>query len=81
MKHLKYKLTHNWHLMRLLRLGLGIVAGIQSIQMLDFLSGIVALVLLYQAISDTGCCGSAGCAPVNRSQAPESNRVSYQEIK
>jgi hypothetical protein len=82
MKTLKTTLLYNWHLMRVLRLGLGIICAVQAIQMHDFLSGGIAGVLLFQALSNKGCCGPAGCAaPFTATEADENAPVHYEEIK
>jgi hypothetical protein len=48
--------------MRFLRLGLGIYIAVQAVETLSVLSGVVAVFFFFQAITNTGCCGSNCCA-------------------
>ena len=59
---IKQTLFTGWHFMRWLRLGIGIFIAIQAIQMQDPLSGFIAAFFLFQAATNTGCCGAGGCA-------------------
>ena len=43
--------------MRWLRLSLGVFIGVQAFQTHDLLSGAIALFFLFQAVTNTGCCG------------------------
>lgn len=61
MESIKHTLLTNWHFMRWLRLIIGIVISIHAFQSQDILSGLLAAFLLFQAILNTGCCGSNGC--------------------
>ncbi len=72
--HPKEVLFSNWHFMRWLRLALGIYVGVQAIQFTDALAGMVSVFFLYQAITNTGCCGASGCSvpdQTNRKQTAE----------
>lgn len=71
-----------WHFMRWLRLGLGIMLAIQAIQLHDMVSGFVAAFFLYQAGTNTGCCGVNDCAipPANINQ-DKIEEVEFEEVK
>jgi hypothetical protein len=47
--------------MRFFRLGLGMAIAIQAFRMNDLVAGFIAAIFLFQALSNTGCCGSSGC--------------------
>ena len=64
-------LLTNWHIMRIIRLVLAIFVGFQAIQLRDVFAGIVAGLLLLQAITNTGCCGASGCAIPERKKENE----------
>ena len=65
-----------------LRLGLGIYIAIQAVETLSIVSGVVAVFFLFQAITNTGCCGSNGCAlPTNKSNSNKTEEVKFEEIK
>ena len=80
---MKATLFTGWHFMRWLRLVLGIVIGISAFQTHDNISGFVAAFFLFQAVTNTGCCGVSGCATTNVSekQNATSSEVEYEEIK
>jgi uncharacterized membrane protein HdeD (DUF308 family) len=62
MQTIKQTLLSSWNFMRLLRLAVGVLIGIQAFRTSDVFSGIIAIFFLFQAITNTGCCGSGGCA-------------------
>ena len=75
-------LFNDWNFMRLLRLGLGIYISVQAIETLSILSGIVAVFFLFQAITNTGCCGTKSCAvPIKKGNSDKIEEVEYEEIK
>ena len=59
-------LTTNWHLMRWLRLAIALFLGWQLIQRPDIFTAFVATFFLFQALTNTGCCGAGGCAVPDR---------------
>lgn len=78
----KETILQNWNFMRFLRLGLGIYIAYQAVETLSIFSGVVAVFFIFQAITNTGCCGSNGCAvPTKKSNAPKTEEVEFEEIK
>ena len=78
----KQNLFTNWHFMRWLRLGLGLFIAVQAIQNLDALSGLIAVFFLFQAVTNTGCCGAGGCAiPTSSQKQVKTEDVGFEEIK
>ncbi len=79
----KQRLLTNWHLMRMVRLGLGLMMLVMGIQSKEWAIGLFSVFFLYQAITDTGCCGSSGCnTPVRKSRTPsDATPIEYEEIK
>ena len=78
----KETLLQNWNFMRFLRLGLGIYIAVQAVETLSIFSGIVAVFFIFQAITNTGCCGSNGCAvPTKKSNSAKTKEVEFEEIK
>lgn len=55
-------LFKNWHLVRWLRLVIGIFFVYQAVADRDNISGFFGAFLLFQAATNTGC-GPAGCTP------------------
>jgi hypothetical protein len=55
-------LLSDWNLMRFIRLGLGVYIGIQAFETQSILSGLLAAFLLYQVVTNTGCCAANSCA-------------------
>lgn len=79
---LKENLFNGWHFMRFLRLGIGIFIAVQAIQYRDALSGIIAALFLFQAVSNTGCCGVNGCVTNPNSVAKnDTQEIEFEEIK
>ncbi len=71
-----------WHFLRWLRLGLGIFIAIQAIQNHDTLSGLIAGFFLFQAITNTGCCGVNNCAtPVSKNKPDTIEDIEFEEVK
>jgi hypothetical protein len=64
MNYLKHQLLNGWHLARWIRLALGGIMLVQAIDTGEFFFGAIAVFLLYQAFTNTGCCGFTGACPV-----------------
>jgi hypothetical protein len=78
----KETLLSGWNFMRFLRLGLGIYIAVQAVETQSLLSGVVAVFFLFQAITNTGCCGANGCAvPIKKSNSDKIEELEYEEIK
>lgn len=78
----KQTLLTNWNFMRILRLGIGIYIAIQAIETQSAFAGVVAVFFLFQAITNTGCCGSNECAvPIKKSNPDKIDEVDFEEIK
>lgn len=70
-----------WNLLRWIRLGLGIALAFQAIEMKDSLAGLLSIFILYQAISNTGCCGASGCSPLEKkSDSSDLTETQYVEV-
>ena len=82
MSRFKERLLTNWHPMRMLRLAIGLVAGISAIQSSDVLLGALGVFFLYQGITDTGCCSAMGCnyTPPRR-QKHGTDSIEFEEVK
>lgn len=74
-------LLSDWNFMRFVRLALGVYIGIQAYQTQSILSALLAAFLLYQVITNTGCCGANGCAvPLKEKNNDTVQDVEYEEI-
>lgn len=72
----------DWSFVRILRLSLGVSFAVHAIQAHDTISGVVSAILLFQAVTNKGCCGTSGCAaPVNNKSDKNLNEVEFEEIK
>ena len=59
------KMNHilkNWDFARIVRLLLGVLITIYSISSKDYIFLVLGGLLLFQAIMNISCCGSAGCS-------------------
>ena len=71
-----------WNFMRWLRLGFGSFIAIQAFQTHDPFAGFIAAFFLFQAVTNTGCCGAGGCAvPVSKTAENKAENVVFEEVK
>ena len=79
---MKQLLFTNWDFTRWLRLVLGVFIAMQAIETKDTLSGVISAFLLFQAATNTGCCGVNNCAvPTSKGNQSKIEEVDYEEIK
>ncbi|MEI8280438.1 MAG: hypothetical protein WCG87_11790, partial [Bacteroidota bacterium] len=57
---MKERIFNNWHLMRIVRLAIGIWMLVFGIQTSDWFVGLFSAFFIYMAVTDTGCCGVWG---------------------
>ncbi|MBK9792076.1 MAG: hypothetical protein IPP60_02985 [Sphingobacteriales bacterium] len=81
METLKYNLVNNWNVIRLIRLALSIIIIVQAVQIHDVLFGLFGTFFLYQALSNTGCCGVNGCAPSVSKSSGDTEEIEFTEVK
>jgi len=82
METIRQALFTNWHLMRWLRLGFGIIIAIQAIQNHDAVSGLIASFFLFQAFTNSGCCGAGGCeVPSVKKDIQANKEIEFEEVK
>jgi hypothetical protein len=75
-------LLTGWNFVRVLRLVLGVIFLMQAIEMRDIITGLIATFFLFQAVTNTGCCGSNGCAvPINKTNLEDIQDVTFEEVK
>ncbi|MEN9449219.1 MAG: hypothetical protein RJA25_2509 [Bacteroidota bacterium] len=78
----KYNLVNNWNIIRMIRLALSVIIIVQSLQIHDALFGALGVFFLYQALTNTGCCGASGCTPTNTFSPKDTpEEVEFTEIK
>ena len=87
MNNLKERIFTNWHLMRIMRLAIGIMLIVMGFQSRDWAMWLFSLFFIFQAVTDTGCCSSAGCYNFDAKQDKKSLSVvketiiEYEEVK
>ncbi len=78
---LKQTLLTGWHFMRWFRLIIGIIIGVQAIQMHHPISGFIAAFFIFQAVTNTGCCGTNQCtAPSRPVDAKNIEDIEFEEV-
>ena len=78
----KYRILKDWNFMRILRLGMSVFILIEAVKNYDLLFGIIAGILLLQAVLNLGCCSSGACYSGKVEQKDqESKEVIFEEIK
>jgi len=80
---IKQTLFSQWNLMRVIRLAAGIFLAVQAVQMHDTIAGFISAILLFQAFTNTGCCGVSGCAvpATTKKKSDATQEVEYEEVK
>lgn len=78
---MKEMLLNNWSVIRFLRLGMGIFFCVQAIQTQEWIVGVIALLLIVQALTNTGCCGTSCSVPANNKNKALPEDVTFTEIK
>ena len=82
MNALTQTLFTGWNFMRWLRLVLGIYIAVQAFTTHDSMLGFFSAFFLFQALSNTGCCGVQGCAvPLSKKEITKTEEVEFEEIK
>jgi hypothetical protein len=82
MNTLKDRLISGWNFMRMFRLGVGIFIATEAFRTQDFFTGLIAAFFLYQALTNTGCCGVQECsAPTTKSKGNAVDEIEFEEIK
>lgn len=81
METLKYNLVNNWNVIRLIRLALSIIIIVQAVQVHDVLFGLLGTFFLYQALSNTGCCGVNSCIPSVNKSSGVTEEIEFTEVK
>lgn len=82
MEIIKNKLLNNWHIMRWLRLAMGVFIAFQAVQMQSPLAGLIAGILLFQTLMNIGCCGTSGCEVNSEtSDLQDTEEVAFEEIE
>jgi hypothetical protein len=82
METFKKTLLTDWHLMRLVRLVVGVGIAVQAFQMQSALIAFFSAFFLFQAITNTGCCGASGCPvkPDNKDDQHPDDLV-FEEVR
>lgn len=77
-------LLSGWNILRIIRLILGVMLLVQAFQTKFWGAGLLGSLLLFQAITNTGCCGAGGCGvPVseNNKNTKSIDSIEYEEVK
>jgi hypothetical protein len=83
METLIQKLKTGWSVMRVVRLGFALWMLVAGIQMKDWLFVLFGIGFGLMALTNTGCCSTAGCyTPQKRNTTKAvSEDIEYEEIK
>jgi len=82
MEAIKQTLFTNWHAMRWVRFGFGLFLAVQAFQLHDIFASIVSAFFLFQAATNTGCCGVTGCSatPPKKDVTTLDEEVQFEEV-
>ena len=82
MNSIKQMIFSEWNAMRIIRLGMGIFIGVNAMMMRDAISGLLSGIFLFQALTNTGCCGAGTCfVPLSKNSRKEPTETVFEEIK
>ncbi len=70
-----------WNFIRWLRLIMGIAIAFQAIETKDMFVGIIAVLLIYQAIANAGWCGVNNCTVPSTKNNNQLQEPEYKELK
>lgn len=74
-------ILRGWSVMRVLRLGIGIMAIIQGYQQSSWPLAIAGFFVMILALANLGCCGTGGCTVNNkRSNINNKKEITYEEL-
>ena len=77
---MKMIIFNNWNIIRVLRLGIGLVILVQAVMASDIMFGLIGLLFSGMAVFNTSCCVGACAAPPSKSDTT-TKEISYEEIK
>jgi len=70
----------NWNVMRVIRLGLGVIIIVQAVMVKDITLGLMGIFFASMPLFNIGCCGVGGCdMPVNKNEETK-KEISYEEV-
>lgn len=79
---IKQALLTQWNFIRIIRLTAGLFFAIQAMQLQDVMAGFISIILLFQSLTNTGCCGASGCAvPSTSKSLTPTQKLEYKEVK
>lgn len=82
MSYMKNMLLTNWHVIRVLRIVIGIAFAVTAITNHDGFMAFAAVFFLFQGITNIGCCGAAGCTTnYNRKASDNIEDTEFEEVK
>lgn len=59
---IQYLRDKDWHLRRMAALSAGLFLAYQALINSEVLTGVLSIIFLFQAITNTGCFGRSGCS-------------------
>lgn len=73
----------DWNFIRIVRLVLGIMLIGQAFQIHNVAIGLFGGLFVFQSLTNTGCCGSAGCIVPQQYKGSEKKpeEIEYKEVK
>jgi hypothetical protein len=84
--NLKNRILNGWGVIRVLRLGLGLIVSYFAFSKHDWMLGLLGAILLMQAFLNAMCCGPVGCETdqsltKRRSYSESPDDITFKEVK
>ncbi|HMU71876.1 MAG TPA: hypothetical protein PKD93_04020 [Ferruginibacter sp.] len=76
----KQRMLSNWHLMRVLRLLMGIAILVQAGMMKDIPFFLIGVLFTAMPLFDIGCCASGTCVQAPPGRKNENKEIIYEEV-
>lgn len=70
-----------FNLLRVLRLLFGVSMIVQAYVIKSLPIGLLGGILLFQGVTNTGCCGGGTCGVPLKQKENDNNEIEYEEVK
>lgn len=80
LKSLRENLLTNWHPLRWVALGIGLIAGYNWLVGGSALLGFMSLFFLFQAVTNTGCLGGHCSPALAKMSKNDTDEIEFEEI-
>lgn len=77
---MKQLVLHNWNLIRVLRLAMGIAILVQAVLANDVLFGMIGILFTAMPVFNLGCCAGGNCSAPVQQYEDNAKEIIYEEV-